>query len=317
MYNTILQIRYQQGVRTLRDLGLLRILFLGGLLAVFSISFYNLVDLYSWWVVGAWAFSLVSIHNQRDDQQFLRHLGINRRMLFWMEYSILSAPFAFLFFIQGDLLHVLAVLASAAALAMINPIFPKLRLKRASRSIRWLPKAAFEWRSGWRNHGWILVLLLVLGLSMSNYVFVPLVALFGLALTTSAFYTDGESKEMLEAVANKPSTLLHRKAQIQLGLYSVMAAPLIAAFLLFHLHWWFVLLVVLAICVIFQLFALFLKYSMYEPGEPININLFTMWLGICTACLTLPFLQPVPLVMTVRMYHRAKANLQNYLYVNH
>lgn len=251
------------------------------------------------------------IQFRRKDFGLLKTIGVNGNVLYACFYITLSIPALVLFIFYQQWLY-LAVLAGFCVLipftrqTIVNPD-------------RWfmsmgdfLPVKYFEWRSGLRQYGLAVAILLLLGVGLSFAPYAVSIVLFFLTLNTSVFYLFGESKELLVACGESPKQLLHQKIKGHLTLFYIMISPLVLLSVFFHHDTTslLVLLYVLVTSFFASINAILFKYVSYQPAARFDNN--TLLQGLMLAFFLVPFLMPVPIVMAFVNYRRSLTNLKTY-----
>ena len=91
----------------------------------------------------------------------------------------------------------------------------------------------------------------------------------------------------------------------------MLTFPLIVLFFVFNSQYWFILLYVVIIAFIVNINAIIFKYACYEPGAKLDNNQTLQVLSF--GAFLIPFLFPIPIVLSVINYRKALKNLQPYL----
>lgn len=82
-------------------------------------------------------------------------LGIRNYWLFLLEYHLLASPVYLIFLLNGRWIEAVSVGATVSLIPVV-----RLRFTRQQSVVRRLPfifPEAFEWKSGLRKQGWIIV----------------------------------------------------------------------------------------------------------------------------------------------------------------
>ena len=312
MIFTLLTLHIKQLGRLLREIGPFRSLVLVALVAFTLARASSLTPPFTYILAAFVVLLLASLHVFRKDKTFLRILGARSYLLYAVEYHLLASPFYLLFLLNRQWLPVLGV---AVAVGLIPLLTLSVRRSRsAAYPLTILPAQAFEWKSGLRRHGLTVGLLYGLALACYPYPFIALavVVLFTLLVTT--FYDESESRPMVDAFAASPQAFLLSKWRTQLTLFWTGCAPLLLIFIVAYPEYGYVLPVLFVVSSLIQVLSINLKYSLYEPGLSLNKSIF---MAIYFLSLFVPYFVPVPLVMSVYYYRRARRNLQPYLHASH
>ncbi len=307
-----IKLHFLQLKRVLISLGLFRfvfvlVIFILGLLAFFTVlkTGQNL-ELAS----AALLILLASLQIQRRDKPFLKLHFSNFKTILFAGYLMLSMPvLAFLvYFLRWELLALL--LAGTYFITFID-----LKSKtRFGNSVfqKWLPNDAFEWRSGMRKNLPFLLLIFLTGIGFSFLTGAVPLAIFAYGVFPIKFYEKGEPVQMLIAGEQSAMRLMLQKFRMHFVIFSLLTLPLITAFLIFHLEYWYIVLAEYILFLSLHLFFIVLKYAFYIPNEkPAAVEVFT---AVGTVGIVIPFLLPIVWVLTVWMFFRAKSNLKPYLH---
>lgn len=309
MISTFLVLHTKQTGRLFRELGIVRGLIILLLLAITLARIYTLEPPYTYVTAALLFFLLLSVHVFREDQTFLAILGIRKHLLYLVEYHLLVSPFYLIFLLNGRWIETVSIGAAVSLIPFIH-----LRLTRQVSVAHRLPfvfSEAFEWKSGLRKQSWIIMPLYILALGLYSYPFVALLTIVVFTFIVTTFYNESEPRPMVEAFAASPSAFLFKKGKIQLMLFWIGCTPLVLIFLLTNATYWYVLLVWIIVCSVIQLLSINLKYSLYEPNVSLNKDVL---MAIYFLSLFVPFFFPVPLVMMIHYYRRARKNLKPYLH---
>lgn len=264
----------------------------------------------SYW--GLFMIPLIQILQlQRKDFKLMKIIGVKDNVLYSLLYLTLSVPVLVAFLFSKDWVYAGLLLAFCAIMpftrkTMINP-------DRWFMSMgNFLPYKYFEWRSGLRQYGLAVSILLLVGLGLSFLPWVVPLVLFFLTLNTSVFYLFGESKELLVACGEHPGALLSNKIKGHLTLFYTMVSPLVLASVIFHHDTTSLLLLVYVLVVSFfaSVNAILFKYVSYSPGARFDNNALLQ--GLMLAFFLVPFLMPVPILMALVNYRRSLKNLKPY-----
>jgi hypothetical protein len=170
--------------------------------------------------------------------------------------------------------------------------------------------ADFEWLGGVRKNYIAIALLILLAAAFCWLRVVPLIFLFLLTSVVLPFYQECESLQVLYAGSTNARKLLHKKLRDHSLRLSLLIVPVIIInslvnpeLLLINIGFWIVQLVLLA-------FAILLKYATYRPGYRNTGN--SILIAFASLGCLLPFLLPVPLIMSCMNYPKAIKKIQFY-----
>jgi len=174
--------------------------------------------------------------------------------------------------------------------------------------VEWLPFACFEWRAGLRKNGWIIVLLILVGLIFAHRSpAVTIVAMILINFITASWYKDFETFEMFIRYKDSKE-VLQKKYGWQFLLGTLLMLPLAIFFMINFASLWYVLLVVLIFCFAINVFAISYKYAGYHPSRRRTES--DLAVGIFSLCMFIPFFAPITLVYLTIYFFRARKNIR-------
>ena len=312
----MLQLRAQQILRYMQELGWFRVVILLVAITIFLPRLaFELWMKTPYYLALFWGAILTSIHFKRPDLNFLKKLGVNAQWLCRAEYAILSSTFIILFAYMHYWGTSIALLAQVFILPTIPQISLKLQVRESARwwhsNTFWSP-LYFEWIAGVRQRFLYVATLWVLGVSLCFLAPVAPIVTFLLTLVILQFYILCEPKEMVEVLAYPARRFVRWKIGQALRLFGILTAPLWVGFLIFNLSYWFVLPAVWFISALLISLAVVLKYASYSPNEDLSHNNTLMAMAIMF-CFLPPFSFLVNAFWFIRYYKRAINNMEYYL----
>jgi hypothetical protein len=302
---TLVNIRLKQIERESGGLGPFYLLFIA---ALFALAFYGLYQLFleissGLIILFVLNILILSVHFSRSDYRFVCTKLPDAGKKMFAEYFCFSMPlimpvlFTLNFWIIA--IHLLSIFCIARF---------RVKPKKSGTVLPWLhriiPVFYFEWISGIRK-SWVLFLIIYLLVwSFCWLRAFPIVGLWFLMFLISTFYTEGESLNQLKIhlKGNASRFLVFKIIRHSLVLLLLFAPALFinAIFhpdlMIFHIIFMFMYLLSLA-------FFISSKYSMYKPAQYISGNEMVQAVGILGALI--PFLAPLPLLLTLRNYFKA------------
>lgn len=309
MIITLLKLHLKQLGRLLRELGMIRGVIVLALVFFTLARIYTLTPPLTYIVIAIVFLSLASLHVSRKDKTFLQLISDQTRSLYLVEYHLLASPVYLEFLLNSWWVEVAGLLVGITLIPLAN-VRSNAKASRI-RSLSFIPASAFEWKSNLRKQGLWIGLLYVLALVLYSYPFVTLVVIVIFTFIVTTFYNESEPRSMVEVFADSsPRAFLWQKGKVHLLLFWAGCLPLLLVFLLMNTKYWYVLVIWFFISSVIQLLSIMLKYCFYEPGNTLNKNVFMF---IYFLSLFVPFFVPVPLVMLINYYGRAKNNLSTYL----
>ena len=248
----------------------------------------------------------LTLHFGRKDRKFLKKHGYSLPLLFTMEYlmlgSLITMPVIALY---GQLLALPFLAIGSFLLALLPALSSKIKGQHPWQ-LPFIPLTAFEFRAGFRQYGWLLLLINLLGLIASKWVAPPLIAILISTSLLPNIYNYCEPKEWMENRMLQAGNLI-KVSLLHIGIWLLFLSPLGIAFLIFSNEYWYLLLVSILISVFYLLFAIFYKYANYWPGRnKLHTGLVSafMWIG-----LSIPFTAPICIIYVILLYRKAKIRL--------
>jgi len=311
MITLLLGIRIKQFYREILKIGLLRIAVLLVLAIMFFIFLFMQASQFSNAVYASIIILLLlfMLHIKRGDKYFLRINFKSYKWIYFAEYTL--ATLVFLAFLIIHSHWCLALLLLLALGIIVQFDFKTTRFNYNTRIQNWIPNECFEWRSGIRNSFILILCTWLIGFIFSFYVGSVPTAMVVLGVISLSFSEKGEPYQMVVAYEKAPSQFLHLKIRQQVVLLTIVYAPLIFSFLVFHYQLWYIPLLILLIFCILQAYATFVKYSFYEPNSKSSAAQIFVVVGLVG--FFAPIFAPLVILLTFRFYFKAKNNLNFYL----
>lgn len=330
MIITILKIRLSQFFRLLKEIGVFRIVALLVILCLVFIPVFNFLILPENTVISLIVIllSLLSLHSSRNDKHFIKTIIKSPYSIYLSEYVILMLPvfiiwIVLLNWIGIGLLFFVILLVSLISInlrlenlgsiikLLLNPFSSGLNSKFTI-SLPFISISSFEWISGVRRN---LILLVPVYLFILAFSFKPYVAVVGvifLSILVSGFFYYGESREFIELFAKNPQDFILRKLFINLKQLLVFCVPIITIAIIFQVSTWYYLIVAVIYSSLIQVLAIIFKYGLFEENTNLNRNSIIVFINIF--CVVVPLFWPIPIIMGMRYYEKARVNHQQYFY---
>ena len=318
----ILKIRLIQAFRVLKEIGLLRILFLIAFMAYIIKHARN-----SYVVTIITGIILLSIHASRKDKRFLK-LNFNRSyLIFFVEYFTLVCPIIVVFCFLRDWENIIVIclfcvlipriylnlgLGNVSSLVkiLLNPFSSNLNFKLNIKIPINNPRL-FEWISGFRRYFIIIVSIYLLFLAFSFKEYVAPIGLVILSIIVSGFYYFGESREFVELFSRNYKTFLVQKIILSVRYLLVLLMPIVFISLIFQPGTWYYIIGAIIIATLIQIITIVFKYALFAENMDLGRN--GIIVSINVICILMPFLWPLPIIMGIKYYFKAQNNLKKYL----
>ena len=311
MIAEILNIRIKQLFRIILQIGIIRAIFLLGLLSfLFLYVFITLSEKSNQeFIVGAYVLLLLTIQIKRKDKVFLNIYAKVPQSIFQFEYFLLSLPILIPLIYYGLWTYLLLF-----TICLIAIPFLRISIKQSSiNSVfqRIIPDENFEWKSGIRKTLITFIGIWLIGLSTSFFVASVPIAIFVLGVIILNFYEKSEPLQILLADELNVKRFLIKKIKNHLLLFSVLIIPLILPFIVFNLEYYYIPLIEYAIFSILLIYTILLKYAFYQPNSKSGaMQIYTM-IGVVS--LFIPVLIPVVLLLSIKFAFQASNKLNFYL----
>jgi hypothetical protein len=114
----------------------------------------------------------------------------------------------------------------------------------------------------------------------------------------------------LVASGKSEKQLLFAKIKGHLKLFYLLILPMVLLDVMLHYEYWYVLLYALLVAFLANINAILFKYASYQPGARFDNN--SLLQGLMLAFFLVPFLFPIPIIMMVVNYKKARLNLEPY-----
>jgi hypothetical protein len=318
-----------QVFRLLKEIGLLRVLVLIAILAFILLLILQTIketkSAFSVLIIAGVIIML--IHTSRKDKLFLKMYFNRSYDIFLVEYLILTFPVivACCIFKNWNIMIALVLICiliplisfnsgsgiySSVIKLLLNPFRSNFNL-RLSIKIPVNDPKSFEWISGLRRYLVIIlpIYLFVLVLSFKEYV-AP-AGIIVLSLLVSGFYFYGESREFIELYSWNYRTFILEKIKQSMQYLLVLYMPIIFISLIFQFGTWYYIIGAVIIAILIQIITIIFKYALFTENADLGRNGIIVTINI--VCILLPFLWPLPIIMCIRYYFKAQANLKKYL----
>lgn len=306
----LLNIRLIQAKRELNAAGL-------GVLVILGILSFLIYAAYTVFLKSPDAYYLtaflflvcVSIQSYRNDKQFV-YIHIRKPYFeMYSEYLALTSIFSLssLFTENWFCFPVLVI-------ALLFVPYLKFSVKQITyfKNITlFIPATDFEWISGFRRSFGILIPLYIIALSISWFRVLPLLVLWFISITIASFYTECEPLHILKEGNFSSAKLLRRELVRMMKYFLILYIPVLVVNTIFNPEFWILNLLFIPLQISFVSYAVCLKYSTYEPNKNAIGN--NVVLSLVSLGSIIPYFLPIPLMMAIFTYGKAKNNLNTYL----
>jgi hypothetical protein len=311
MVKPLIQIRLKQLIRSVKDIGFFRMLFLLVILSfagmyVYQLAADNSTSLYL--ALGTF-FLLVLLQVQRGDMLFLRIHFQHYKTVIGAEYLVLMLPVYLCLILHNQWISVLTLLA-------LLPLLPFIQLKPGVKARNnWIqkniPHDCIEWQAGIRKQFYLLLPLWCVAVITSFWIGSIPIIVFILGVAVLNFYERCESLQILMSGELSAQRFLLQKIKRHIQLFSVLTFPLIALFAILHSEHWYIPLAEYLIFCSVHVYTILIKYAFYKPNE--KISAISAFGSIGVLAVLIPFLLPVVWLLSLWFYSKAIHKLKPYL----
>jgi len=265
MIIAFIKLRFMQILRTANGIGLLRFIFLLGLIAFIAFGIFMLTAevLKSFYVSAICIFIITLIQIKRSDAQFLKINFIHFKLIYLTEYLLLMMPLFFCLCFHKQWTSIVSVVAST--LLIINIDYSTKRKSLNTFIQRVIPLDCFEWKGGVRSTLVLIIIVWTIGLVTSFFVASVPVALFILGILPLNFNEKNEPLPMILSYERGTNSFLLHKIKLQIVLYTILCIPLIASFIFFFSDLWYIPLIVFFFLIISHLYIILTNFAFYKP----------------------------------------------------
>jgi hypothetical protein len=307
----LIRIRLLQSGRLLKELGLYSIL----IIAAFIISVYASRLVFNmqngaFLLSGVILLSCLSIQSIRNDLHFVsRHLQ-QPYLEIYSEYALMILPFASAALLTANWYFFFVLFAGIAFIPLYKPVFRQRTMFRKLGG-RISPQD-FEWISGIRRMYLYIFPLYVIAIFFCWLKILPLILMWIITTLVVSFYEEGESLQVLRSARMKPQAFLLYKIRNPMLYLLFLFMPILAVNCIFNPDFLIVNLIFIASQLSLACFGIIFKYAMYVPGSKMRSN--SIISGFVSMASIIPFFMPVPVIMTIVYYFKARKNLNPFLH---
>lgn len=307
-----LYIHLKRLYRMLGQLGIFRVLLLGGILVMGLKATLKPGMLH--WQATILVLILAQNHINRKDFVLLNNQGFNHAGFFMLLYLLISSPFLLTYLIWPDFTAALILTGGIALLSLIKKPLVVSRKKNYP-AFRFIPADSWEWRAGLRkNYLFIFVLYLLAGL-FSGFDYTFAIVLLAFSLLAASFQMTHESQLFILSTSLPPKSFLLRKLLLQIIPFTILSLPLMLGAFILYPDGFRPLLLVFINSLLVQAFTIAFKYAGYLPGTQTPYHMAVIVLLNLT--FILPVLIPLPILMLAVYSKKAIVQLTHIIHVQH
>jgi hypothetical protein len=270
-------------------------------------AFQNTPD--AFYITALLLLTCVSIQSYRNDKLFVISHIQRPHFEIYTEYLALTFPFAVTSLFTAKWFCYPILLAALLIVPFLKFTIKQKTYFKSISSI--IPATDFEWISGIRKSFYFLIPLYIFALGFSWFRILPLFTLWFITVLIASFYTECEPLHILKEGNFSPKQLLNRKLVRHSKYITLLYSPVLVINTIFNSDYWVLNLLFIPVQLSLVCYSVCLKYSTYEPNKkPIANGII---LSLVSLGSLIPYLLPIPLLMALHSYGKAKNNLNNYL----
>ncbi len=307
---TLLYIRRKQLLREISSLGLYTFIIAGIIFYLTIVSFRQFEKgEHAYYFMAVMIFGCLSLQFYRKDKSFIYKHIENPYWQVFSEYLVLTLPFSITAIFTRSWMYYPVFIILLFCIAQVSVSFRKKAVFKNLSSV--IPATSFEWISGFRKNYIFLSGLYLSAIAFCWFRILPLFLLWFLTVSILSFYNECESVQVLRESGRTSGSYLLKKIITPSAYIIILYTPLIIIntilnpeFLLFNL-------IFIPAQLSLLWFAICLKYSSYSPGKMQSGN--NILLIIMAILLSLPYLLPVPIILSFIYFYKANSHLNYYL----
>jgi hypothetical protein len=234
MIKALIKIRVKQIYRGLIGIGLIRLIFIIGLLGSLSFILFNGVadGKSAYYLAMGNIIIYIFIQVRRQDKTFLQTHFLAYRFIFCVEYLLLSIPMVVSLFYHQKWIQLVIIAVRSLTVPLLDYKPRKRSLNSKLQQI--IPSDSYEWKAGSRKLLFVILTLWIIGLCTSFLIgSVPVVILI-IGFVVLSFYESCEPYQMIIASEMSSGKFLLQKVKLQSMIFTAITLPLIIAFVLFQ-----------------------------------------------------------------------------------
>lgn len=306
----LLYIRLRQFLRELNHLGLYIIFVIAiiGFLIFYSYKIF-LEDNNGVFIIAGLIVFCLYLQVYRKDSPFI-YKHINRPQLqIFSEYIALTFPFSFTAVFTKSWYFYPALLICLAVISFIK-ISPKEKTIFKNLSLI-IPASNFEWISGYRKQYFAFSFLYLFAVAFCWFKILPLFLLWALTILISSFYNKCEPVQILREGNKLPMRFLWSKIKKNSLYILILYTPLILINTIVNPDYLLINLLFVPTQISFLSFSICWKYGYYSPNATQTSG--SLPLAVVGMVSSLPYLLPIPVLLSVAYFYKASHQLKPYL----
>lgn len=311
MIEALIKIRFKQLYRGIIGIGLIRMIFLIGLLGfVATFMFIHLSKIpNAYYITVVYLLIVTLIHIRRQDKLFLKSHFVNYKLIYLAEYFLIIIPV--LFCLVYHFQWILAVSVLVGIGVIVNYDFKPIPRSLNTKIQQFIPHDCFEWKAGIRKTLFLIIVIWIIGLGTSFFIGSVPIVIFIFGIIPLSFYEKGEPYQMILAYEMSTNKFLFYKVKLQIILFSILTIPLMVVFLIFHFEMWYIPVVEYFLFISLHVYFILTKYAFYEPNsKSAAAQLFGSFGAIGTI---IAVFIPIVWLLSIWFYFKSREKLNFYL----
>lgn len=311
MINSLLYIRSRQIKREADGLGFYLIIFIA-ITLIFSYLAFNQYknSEQGWWIIILLSVLCLSIHFYRKDKNFIYKKLDKPYLQIFSEYALLTLPFSISCIITKNWFCFPLLL-----LVLFSIPFLKFQFKRKAvftNLSSLIPASNFEWISGIRKQYITFIIIYLMALGFSWVRILPLFLLWFLTIMIASFFQENEPIQILREGNKNAKRFLSDKLKVNMMYLIILySLPIIINAIFVH-EFLIITLMFIPVQIALLCFAISLKYATYKPQtNQLGNNIAFSIVAIISA---MPYFLPIPVILSIVYFYKAKKNLKTYLH---
>lgn len=311
MNKTILLFRFKQLWKIIRDIPLLYLILIPGMLGFAGIYLFSAIKDKNTAIVISllFLFLVLLIQDRRKDYRFIHLIAAYPPKIFFLEYLLLSLPLLLVLSVHGHWIIAGSVFSGIVLIALKKQA--GFRMKSGFTLPGFVSYSLFEIRCGVRQYGLYLLIIYLIAWGTLPFLYVSLGVFWLLTLSLSDMFRTSEPLNIICAPELPPAGFLHRKLKINLAAFLCVITPLCLIYLPVHPEAWWLSLYYLIYMTTNVALVVVSKYAYYSPGEKIMGGQIAIIISFF--CVAIPILFPLTLFYLIKNYLAARRNLKIYL----
>lgn len=307
---SLLNLRFIQIRRELEDLGMRSFFIIPIiLLLIYSSLVTNQKATGAFYLTGFLAIICLAIQIYRPDKAFVYNHMLHPNKELFSEYFLLTLPFAATCLLTSNWYCYPILLIAIYLITFIKTAIKHVTYFSNLSVV--IPAKNFEIISGFRKSFVFLIPCYLLAIGFSWFIILPLFLMWLITITMVSFYDECEPLTILKEGHLHPKIFLNQKLFQHCKYLFILFTPILVINTIYNFDYLFINLLFLPVQLALLCFAICFKYTLYQPNISLKAN--SIVLSLVSMCSLMPFLLPIPLVMAIFYYQKAKKNLYYYL----